>query len=144
MSDQPSGDSREAREWAEKVAAEWQKGCRASFVQLLAERLDAYHAHRSAADRQRIAELELKLRIYENGSNVNQPLVDDIDRWRVEYETFMDKAESELEKLRGLLREIQSYPNSVVSRFTAEIRRALSGEERDSRSVLTDGEERRG
>lgn len=47
---------------------------------------------REAQQAERIRELELKLRIYANGDNVNQALVDDIDRWRDEKEAQIEAA----------------------------------------------------
>ena len=58
-----------------------------------------------AEQEQEIAELRLKLRIYENGVHVNQPLVDDIDRWRVEAEQAIDAAESQLTQQAITIRE---------------------------------------
>jgi chromosome segregation ATPase len=45
---------------------------------------EAEHASREA---------DLKLRLYENSDRVNQPLVDDIERWRVESDQAIQKAE---------------------------------------------------
>src|SRR5262245_45712821 len=53
-------------------------------------------------------EAKLKLRLYENGSHVNQPLVDDIDRWRIESEQAEQRGRDAAERAFAE-RERQAY-----------------------------------
>lgn len=67
-------------------------------------------------------EAQLKLRIYENGRNVNQPLVDDIERWRVESEAAIGKAQ-------------QSRLNAMMERDTLAAELRTLRDERETMSI---------
>lgn len=54
--------------------------------------------------------MRLTLRLYENGTSPNQPLVDDIERWRVESEQRIAAAESQATAAREALNIIGARP----------------------------------
>ena len=95
----------EAWAWSGRFADAGKEAVRALLSEAILVAESQGYARGRAEQEQEIAELRLKLRIYENGVHVNQPLVDDIDRWRVEAEQAIDAAESQLTQQAITIRE---------------------------------------
>ena len=97
----------------------------------------ALQCGRWEAAKAEVDELTLKLRLYANGNNPNQPLVDDLERWRVECEALINKATrsrlaalTHVEELKTALITTQDEAQEnwrPVKRLTAE-RDALAAE----------------
>lgn len=61
-----------------------------------------------------LEEFRLKLRIYENGDHINQPLVDDIERWRRELSADPPALVALGERLRTQDNQMTAHPIFVV------------------------------